>query len=97
VLEGYLNYLTGRREQALELWERARAAAPSHTTARIPLAIVYALVGRDEAARRLVAELRGINPSLSAEQALELVPSGELVEAAEKAEYVALLRDAGLP
>jgi TolB-like protein len=30
VLEGYLNYLTGRREQALELWERARAAAPSH-------------------------------------------------------------------
>jgi adenylate cyclase len=97
VLEGYLNFLTGRRDQAIEIWERARAAAPSHTTARIPLAIAYAYDGRDEAARRLVAELQSIAPSLSAEQALELVPSGELLGAPEKAEYVALLRDAGLP
>jgi TolB-like protein/class 3 adenylate cyclase/Tfp pilus assembly protein PilF len=97
VLEGYLNYAMGRTEQAVELWERASAAGRDHTSARIPLAIYHANAGQEAEARRIVAELQRINPSLTAEQCLELIPAGRLLPEADRASYVALLREVGLP
>jgi TolB-like protein/Tfp pilus assembly protein PilF len=97
VLEGYLNYAMGRTEQAVELWERASAAGRDHTSARIPLAIYHVNAGQEAEARRIVAELQRINPSLTAEQCLELIPAGRLLPEADRASYVALLREVGLP
>ncbi|MDJ0853138.1 MAG: hypothetical protein QNK04_32620, partial [Myxococcota bacterium] len=97
VFEAYLNHVTGRTDEAVLLWERARAAGRDHTSARIPLAIYYAHERREAEARRVVAELQRINSSLTAEQCLELIPAGSLLPDAERASYVALLRGVGLP
>ncbi len=36
-----VNFAAGRTEQAVELWEQARAANPDMILARIPLAALY--------------------------------------------------------
>ncbi|MCH8890622.1 MAG: tetratricopeptide repeat protein [Myxococcales bacterium] len=72
VVVAYVNFAAGRPEQAVELWEQARAANTDMIVARIPLAALYESEGRHEVARLLAQEILRVNPDLTAESAAEL-------------------------
>lgn len=84
-------YLVGRTEEAAAIAERERAANPDEIRLRLLLAYLYAGQDRLAEARTPVAEVRAINPELTAEQATRVTPSGQREEVIEN------LRRAGLP
>ncbi len=68
---GTLHYLEGEIEQAVELWERVRAATSAVGPARIPLAYYYESAGRHEDARAVVQEILSAEPEITAEMGVE--------------------------
>ena len=88
-----VNFAAGRPEQAVELWEQARAANSDLIIARIPLAALYESEGRHEEARALAQEILRVNRDLTAEAATELA----LALGFDRDEAIDHLRSAGLP
>ncbi len=88
-----IRYLTGSREEAVKVWERARAAYPDTTTLRSTLIGYYVSVDRLEEARVIAAEILAINPDLTA----EWLATHAIGPADEVPALAASLRRAGLP
>jgi tetratricopeptide (TPR) repeat protein len=88
-------YRLGQEEEAVALWEKARAANPDLVTFRIPLAEHYELAGQHQEAAEIVREILAVNPGLTAEAAASHGFVGR--EAERTAELAAVLRRAGLP
>jgi adenylate cyclase len=94
----YVNFAAGRRQEAVEFMERARATAPDLVIARVALAGFYQLEGAHEKARAEIAEALRVRPDLTAEGAMEMIPGLERILSPEElAQYPDLLREAGLP
>jgi TolB-like protein/Tfp pilus assembly protein PilF len=94
----YVNLAAGRRQEAVEFLERARATAPGNVTLRVALAALYEEEGAHEKAQAAVAEILHLRPDLSAEAAMELILGlDQIVSAEELAQYPVHLRKAGLP
>ncbi|MCP5066204.1 MAG: tetratricopeptide repeat protein, partial [bacterium] len=83
----------GRREEAMEIWKRIRAAKPYSVRSRMKLAIFHESAGRHAEARQIAREILRINPRLTAEIVVG-APFG-LEEGAQR--RVQLLQRAGLP
>jgi len=88
-----VNFAAGRTEEAVELWEQARAANPEMILARIPLAALYESEGQHEEARALAGEILRVNQDLTAESATGLA----LGVGFDRDEAIDNLRSAGLP
>ena len=88
----YTYFSAGRTEQAVELWEKARAANTDMILARIPLAVVYESEGRQEEARALAREILRVNRDLPAGLATELARVGGF----DRDDAIENLRSAGL-
>ena len=86
----FLNFQAGRIDEAVDLWERIRAANPELLQPRVPLALHYERIGRHDKARAVVQEMLRVNPDFDCDYAAFL--TGGLSE-----ENLALLRKAGLP
>jgi adenylate cyclase len=67
----YLNLRAGRTQEAVEMFEQARAANPDLILARIPLAAIYESEGRHEEARAVVQEILRVNPNITADHAAQ--------------------------
>ena len=87
----------GRSDEAVALFEQARAANPELLLPRIHLAYHHAAAGRIDEARGLVAEMLRINPELTVERAAELASRWESVSPEERAVRDANLGRADLP
>ena len=85
-----VNFQAGRIDEAVELWERVRAANPDLLRPRLLLALHYERIGRHDEARASVQEILGVNPDFDGDYAAFL--TGGLSD-----ENLALLRKAGLP
>jgi len=85
-------YRLGRKQEAVALWEAARAANPDLVSYRIPLVEHYELAGRHEKAAEIVREILAVNPEMTAEAA---AANGFAARDPEQAGPV--LRRAGLP
>jgi adenylate cyclase len=70
---GFANYMAGSHEQAVALWERARAANPDLIPVRVLLAAHYEGSGQHEKARGLVQEVLRGNPDCTADSAVSVV------------------------
>jgi adenylate cyclase len=88
---------TGRTEEAIELWERARAEYPELILPRVELADRYAGAGRMDEARVVVEEIRNVTPELTAAGAAELARRSSGADADQVTALAANLRQAGLP
>jgi adenylate cyclase len=86
----YVNLRAGRTQEAVEMYEQARAANPDLILARLPLAALYESEGRHEEARTVVQEILRVNPDFTADHAAQLSPAGT-------PERTKALRRAGLP
>ena len=87
----YLNLMAGRTQEAVEMFEQARAVNPDLILARIPLAAIYESEGRHEEARAVVQEILRVNPNFTADHAAHLYAG------AATPERIKALRSAGLP
>jgi adenylate cyclase len=94
-LRAVIHHLTGRSEEAVKLWERAREANPDSVPPRISLIRHYVSAGRLAEAHPIVSEILAINPGLTAEvlarHGIGRPPEDEVPA------LVASLRRAGLP
>jgi len=98
MVTAYVNYGAGRRAEAIELWERVRAASRDNVIVRVALAASYEQAGRHAEAATVVQEILRVTPDLTAERATRLVPGWKMVVGAEEfARYPGYLRTAGLP
>ena len=86
----YVNLMAGRTQEAVEMYEQARAANPDLILARLPLAALYESEGRHDEARTVVQEILRVNPDFTADHAAQLSP-------ASTPERTKALRRAGLP
>ncbi len=96
VIVPWVNLAAGRKAEAVELFERIRAANPELIMARIPLAAIYELDGRHDEARTLVEEILRVNPDFTAELAFQQIPTS-VIGGGQAAQFGQALRDAGLP
>jgi adenylate cyclase len=88
-------YRLGQIDEAVELWEGARAANPDLVIYRIPLIEHYESIGRHDEASETVREVLAVNPGMTAEVAAN---SGFAARnPAEIPALIATLRQAGLP
>jgi len=88
-------YRLGQTDEAVALWEGARAANPDLVTYRIPLIEHYELIGQHGEASEIVREVLSVNPGMTAE-----VAANSGFAARNPTEVPALietLRQAGLP
>ncbi len=86
-----VNFQAGRIDEAVELWERVRAANPELLRPRVSLALQYGRSGRHDEARAVVQEILSVNPDFDGDYA-NFFSGGNLSD-----ENRALLREAGLP
>ncbi len=85
----------GQTDEAVALWEKARAANPDLVSFRIPLADHYEATGQHAEAVEVVREMLAVNPELTAETAAK---HGFVARGADAIPaLVANLRRAGLP
>jgi adenylate cyclase len=94
---GHVHRRSGRIEEAVALWERARAADPDGSAPRTALAHHYQSVGRLEDANALVAEILGVHPAYTAKLAAQLLSQAGQADPEATAEIAEQLRKAGLP
>ena len=87
----FLNFRAGRIDEAVELWERVRAASPDCWSPRVSLALHYGRIDRHDEARAIVQEILRVNPDFDGDYAVFL-SGGNLSD-----ENLALLKEAGLP
>ena len=95
LLAGFLHAQAGRRATGLELIERVRVANPDLVPPRLVLAYQYHGDGEQARVAELGAEIRRINPALSAEAALLIFPFAQR-DPARSARALAAFRAAGL-
>ena len=82
-------------QEAVELWESARATNSDLVTFRIPLIEHYESIGRHDEAAEIVGEVLAVNPGMTAHTAAN---SGFAARPAEEVPaLIATLRQAGLP
>ena len=82
-------------QDAVELWESARALNPDLVTFRIPLVEHYESSGQHAAAAEIVGEILSVNPGMTAEVAAN---AGFMARAPDEIPaLLAVLRRAGLP
>jgi len=94
----WVNYGAGRREEAVEMWERVRETSPDFIVARIPLAAYYEQGGQHERAAALVEEILRVRADFTAQDAIDLMPGAERAIGSEEfAQFTDALRKAGLP
>ncbi len=86
-----MNFQAGRIDEAVELWERVRAANPELLRPRVSLALHYGRIGRHDESRAVVQEILSVNPDFDCDYA-NFFWGGNLSD-----ENLALLREAGLP
>jgi adenylate cyclase len=97
-IAAYVNLAAGRRQEAVELWEQARAVSPGAVSVRIVLAALYEEEGAHEKAQAVVAEILRVTPDLTAERAMDLFQGqAQTLSPEELARYSDYLREAGLP
>jgi len=70
---GIANYVSGRRTQAVEFFERARAASPDVFAARVWLVFHYEAIGERDRARTIAQEVLRQNPDCTVEYLIELM------------------------
>jgi predicted Zn-dependent protease len=93
-----VNFVAGRREEAVEQLERLRKANPDHIASRVVLAAHYEREGRHDRASAAVGEILRVNPHFSVERAEAMFPNAESVFGSQEfSEIVVALREAGLP
>jgi adenylate cyclase len=98
VSAAYVNLAAGRRQDAAALAERVRMANPDNILVRVALAAMYEYEGRHEEARVVAQEALRVNPDLTAEIAIRLVPGVEqTLEPEEAAQFGQNLQKAGFP
>ena len=90
VVMGIVHHATGRTDEAIASWERARAENPDQIPPRLLLAAVYASSGRDTDARGLINEVHRVNPGLNT-----AAPAGRMLLSSQFFDLPALER-AGL-
>jgi adenylate cyclase len=96
MLAGFVHERTGRRDVAVELFERIRQANPDMVPPRLALIVLRGESGSPERARELAAEVLRINPRLTSEASLRLyAPAERDPELSERA--TSAFRAAGLP
>jgi adenylate cyclase len=94
----YVNFAAGRRDEAVDFLERARAAAPDGLPQRVMLAAYYEQEGEHAKAASVAEEMLRVVPDLSAERAMELIPGlDQILSSEELAQFPDNLRKAGLP
>jgi TolB-like protein/tetratricopeptide (TPR) repeat protein len=94
----YINYGAGRKTEAVELLEKVRRENTDNILARVALTAFHQREGDQAYARELVQQILTINPDLTVEAAMELIPA--LEEIHPKSEFVRYADDlaaAGLP
>ncbi len=93
----YINYGAGRREEAIDLLETVRAENADSIIARVALAAFHQREGNPEVARDIAQEILAINPGMTIERGMELIPALEKITPShEFARYADDLRAAGL-
>ena len=92
-----VNFVVGRTDEAVAIWERGRAENPDLVVPRIGLAGVYESQGRHEEAHAVVQEILRVNPHLTAELAVALPIPGQILDPKRRAQLREHLRSAGLP
>ncbi len=94
----FVNYGAGRREEAVEMWERVREASPDVIAARIPLAAHYEREGQHDRASAVVEEILRVRADFTVQEAIDLLPGLERALGSEEfAQFTDALREAGLP
>jgi TolB-like protein/class 3 adenylate cyclase/Tfp pilus assembly protein PilF len=88
-------YRLGQTEEAVELWESARAANPDLVTYRIPLIEHYESIGEHVEASEIVGEVLAVNPDMTARVAASSGFAARVPD--EIPALIAVLRRAGLP
>jgi adenylate cyclase len=94
VVAGLVNWAAARTERAVELLERVRATSSDLIVARIPLAVIYESEGRPDEAREVIREILEVNPHLTVQAAIQLMP---FLDPGSVREFNHGLRKAGLP
>ncbi len=94
--EGTVKYLEAQIEEAVELWERARAASSLVAQDRILLVHYYESVGRHDEAQAIVQEMLSVQPEMTAERGVEVL-AGWWNEEWIPDDLEEKLRSAGLP
>ncbi len=89
-------YRLGQTEEAVELWESARAANPDLVTFRIPLIEHYESIGQHDEAAKIVGEVLAVNPDITARVAASSAFAAARAPD-EVPALIAMLRRAGLP
>ncbi len=91
-------YGAGRREEAVEIWERVRRANPDLIGPRVFLAAYYEREGQHGRASALVEEVLRVRPDLTAQEVIDdLLPGLERAVGSEEfAQYEDALRKAWL-
>jgi TolB-like protein/class 3 adenylate cyclase/Flp pilus assembly protein TadD len=87
-------FRAGRVEEAVQIWEAARASTPDLLPVLFSLGSYYEGAGRHEEARAVVAEIRRVNPELRADDIGSKCSIGGSAEDSATREN---LRRAGLP
>jgi adenylate cyclase len=96
VLAGFY-WNTGRTDEAVRMWERAREGNSDLVIPRLSLADYYAAAGEPDKARPLVEELRLVVPEMTAESGAGLVSRARGSDQDQTAALEANLRSLGLP
>ena len=94
----YINYGAGRKAEAIELLEKVRRENDDNILVRVGLTAFHQREGDQAYARELVQQILKINPEMTVEIAMELIPA--LEEIHPKSEFVRYADDlaaAGLP
>jgi adenylate cyclase len=94
----YINYGAGRRGEAIELLQKVRAENRDSIIARVALAAFQQREGDREIARACAQEILAINPAMTVERGMSLIPALERITPRhEFARYPEDLATAGLP
>jgi TolB-like protein len=94
----YINYGAGRKAESIALVEKVRAENKDNILARVALAAYHQREGDQEYAKTLAREILEINPEMTVERGMELIPALEKIT--PKNEFVRYADDlaaAGLP
>ena len=91
-----LFFTTGRRDEAIDLWERVRATNPEALVDRLSLIYHYQRVGESARAKLIAEEILKVNPQYKAEYAIEMFRLGGRMSEEDLEELSRSLELAGL-
>jgi len=93
-----VNYGAGRREEAVEMLERARDASLDLIGGQIVLAAHYEQEGQHDRASAVVEEILRVRADFTVQEAIDLLTGLEpILGSNEFAQFTDALRNAGLP